>query len=208
MQTSLLSIDQQLDRLVSQQYFSMKMKTLEGFKKKQVYFSNESKLLNGQMSNDLDKRLSMLMSQESDARKEIDKLKDVEQRLEVDSEHKHRIVQTRKTQLQEVNQKRFDLQISTDSLQSKIKSLNIDQSVEEEQIWSLSKLSDKELVTNLKKTIIAKLKYTLKDKANFDKLEEYFQAHNQYNTDLKDLLNSKKNFQKLLSNLFLNISQN
>jgi len=97
-------------------------------------------------------------------------------------------------ELQEVNQRRFDLQIITDSLERKINQLGVDTEAEEETLWNLKKLSDKELIVKLKHAMIAKLRYTEKDKANFEKLEEYFSTMTEFSSDIKELSESKKTF--------------
>lgn len=100
-------------------------------------------------------------------------------------------------QLQQLNQSRFDIQISIDELNTKVIVLNVD--TDDRDLNKLRKMSDKELIQNLQKLMITKYKYTEKDKANFERLEEYFRAHNEYEAELKDLKVSTSTFYDIVS---------
>ena len=109
--------------------------------------------------------------------------------------------------LQKENQVNFDLRISIESFQTKIASLNIDDEDDAAALKELQHKSDKDLIQKLQKLMLNKIKYTEKDKANFQKLEEYFKAHNEYDSELKELKLSKKAFIKLVEHVDEQIAQ-
>lgn len=105
-------------------------------------------------------------------------------------------------ELQQHNQSRFDLQIGIEDFNSKLAVLNVDS--DDKELSKLRRLTDKELIQQLQRLMLTKLKYTEKDKANFQRLEEYFKSHNEFKSELKDLKVSKKVFLDMISNLILN----
>lgn len=90
--------------------------------------------------------------------------------------------------MQMINQSRFDTQINIDDLKNKMAVLNIDEDSSE--LKKIKNLKDKDLVNQLKNLMLNKLKYTEKDRINFERLEDYFKAHDEYKADLKDLHSS------------------
>ena len=143
---------------------------------------------------DLTRRREVKYLQKQALLDDIGKLKVEESSIESQQEAKKNEIFKLKLDMQEKNQKKFDFQIGIDSFDTKIKSLNVDESEEHEALWALKKRDNIELITMLKKMMIAKLKYTQKDKANFEKLEEYFTTHRQYDSELRELNKSKKTF--------------
>lgn len=131
---------------------------------------------------------SQVLDEKEKAVKQEEVLKSVKSNLEVDQ-----------LTLQIENQKKFDLQISIDGLQSKIVVLNVDLDLETRELKDLVPKSDKDLILKLKKLMLNKIKYTEKDKANFDRLEEYFRDLNEYGAELRDLKASKNTFLELMS---------
>lgn len=104
-------------------------------------------------------------------------------------------------ELQQKNQTRFDLQAALDSLEGKVRGLNVDCEREKAELRELKGKSDKELIKKLQKLMINKLKYTQQDKANFERLQEYFCAHGEYRAELEDLKESKKEFYSIIGTL-------
>lgn len=104
-------------------------------------------------------------------------------------------------ELQQKNQTRFDLQAALDSLEGKVRGLNVDCEREKAELRELKGKSDKELIKKLQKLMINKLKYTQQDKANFERLQEYFSAHGEYRAELEDLKESKKEFYSIIGTL-------
>lgn len=131
----------------------------------------------------------------------VEKIRGKVTRLTSEIEKIHTEVAKVSSTLQEANQRRFDLQMTIDNFESKMRALGIDEKSEEERLWALGKLNDKELIERLKRQMMAKLKYTQKDRTNFEKLEEHFKVYGEYNSEIKELNVSKKTFSKILGNL-------
>jgi len=143
---------------------------------------------------DLSRRREVKLQQKHSLQEDISKLKVQESTVESKHEAKKSEIFRLKLDMQEKNQKKFDFQIGIDNFDTKIKSLNVNEAEEHEALWALKKKDNIELISMLKKMMIAKLKYTQKDKANFEKLEEYFTTHRQYDSELRELHKSKKTF--------------
>lgn len=150
---------------------------------------------------DLLEKLRGYLSERKDARSAIKKAIESHRQAIAKSEDEQKAMKgkldTLQLQLQQMNQGRFDLQISIDELNTKIVVLNVD--TDDHDLSKLKKLTDKELIQQLQKLLITKMKYTEKDKANFQRLEDYFRSHNEYEAELKDLKDSKKTFYKVVS---------
>lgn len=150
---------------------------------------------------DLSRRREVKLQQKQSLQDDIGKLKSEETNVESRHEAKKSEIFRLKLDMQEKNQKKFDFQIGIDNFDTKIKSLNINEAEEHEALWALKKRDNIELIAMLKKMMIAKLKYTQKDKANFEKLEEYFTTHRQYDSELRELNKSKKTFAGIVGSL-------
>lgn len=150
---------------------------------------------------DLMEKLKKYLSERKDARATIKAA--IETNLQSITKHEEdqksmkRKLDTMQLQLQQMNQSRFDLQISIDELNTKVVILNVD--TEDKDLSKLKRMTDKELIQQLQKLLITKMKYTEKDKANFQRLEDYFRSHNEYESELKDLKDSKKTFYNVVS---------
>jgi len=131
---------------------------------------------------------NQVLDQKEKAAKQEEQLRLVKSNLETDQ-----------LSLQIENQKKFDLQISIDGLQSKTVILNVNLEEEQRELRDLASKPDKDLILKLKKLMLNKIKYTEKDKANFERLEEYFRDLNEYDAELRDLKASKGTFLELMS---------
>ena len=154
-----------------------------------------------QHAREIEGKVFEIEQKERELKVNFEKLKASSNRLNSDLEKSHKELTKISNLVQEANQKRFDLQIIVDNFEGKMKSLGIDEKAEEENLWAIGKLADKELIEKLKHQMMAKLKYTQKDRHNFEKLEEHFKVYGEYNSEIKELGNSKKAFSKLMGRL-------
>jgi len=175
-------------------------KTNEAYKIEQDMLELEAKRLKELIDNLNDYR-NKRDANKTSLKKEIDKLSANVSKVEEEL-RKHKLKQEEsQLQLQQVNQNRFDLQINLDGFQTKLAVLNVDEDTEGKELKALSRVSDKDLIGKLKDLMLNKLKYTDKDKVNFQRLEDYFKYHNEYKAEINDLKESKKTFYDIVENI-------
>lgn len=195
---------------VESQIESSTMNLLQANKQGQVIeaFQNQSRLESDlrtkghQQAVIIETRIADYEQKETGFKLQLQKLRDQFSRINLEADKIHNEVSQISKLLQEQNQHRFDIQITIDNFESKLKGLNIDAKQDETQLWQLGKKTDKELIELLKRQMMAKLKYTQKDRNNFEKLEEHFKVYGEYSSEIKELTASKKTFSKLVGNLF------
>jgi chromosome segregation protein len=146
-------------------------------------------------------RVHSIEIKERELKAASEKIKNELTKISAKFEKKQKKVAELSNNVKEINQSRFDLQIVIDSFESKLRSLDVDEGKEEEDIWELNKLDNKQLIDKLRNKMIAKLKYTQKDKSNFEKLESHFRVSSDYSSELKELVASKKSFHKIVGNI-------
>lgn len=180
---------------------------------KDVYNKKENSSLEVDMMNLEVKRLKTLLDSLKKFQKErlgfmkglkdnVENQKTTNSREEESLKKVKSILEEAQLELQVENQQKFDLQIAIDSLQSKMIVLNVNTEIDSNELRELVKKSDKELIQKLKRLMLNKIKYTEKDKANFERLEEYFKDLNEYDAELRDLKASKSTFLSLLSKFY------
>ena len=201
MQEELMRMDTYISKHEQQMVGYKKREEERSIRRQEVEVSTKNKTRVNEIRSDLDKRLSLKYNQKTVIMKELNDLKDKQSNIESELKRVKDDISKMKSELQERNQRRFDVQISVDNIEKKVVCLNVNESDEEELIWNLEKKSDKELIMKLKKMMIARLRYTEKDKANFEKLEEYFRTHGEYRTELKELNSGRKTFDSIMGNI-------
>ena len=198
-QDQLLSICKQLEYNEGH-LFEATHGTKELKKKEDKIAENEAKRLKV-LLNMLQRSLEEKQAARESVRQQIEGLKDSASKSEEALRRRKAALDCYQQELQETNQRRFDLQIAIDGFETKVAVLNVDEEVERKELKQLQRLSDKELIGALQKLMLNKLRYTEKDKANFERLEEYFRSHNEYESELRELKQSKREFLSLLGNL-------
>lgn len=115
-------------------------------------------------------------------------------KLEIEIRAKKSEVEKAQQELQGLTQSKFDLTLNIDTFSNKIEQLGISPSEHKDNLRKLAGKPDKDLVALLKNLLMSKLKYTDKDKVNFEKLEEYFEHHHEYEDELNNLKAGKRIF--------------
>jgi chromosome segregation ATPase len=180
------------------------------FRDKESTFMSKNMRRNEQLIQDLTSRLALKQSERKNMKNALVAAEENAARTEVIVAEKRKLLKEAQLQMQSLNQRRFDLQISTDTFEQKLANLNMDGDDEQhnKHINSLNKQTDLELVGKLKQLMIAKMKYTQKDKDNFEQLERFFLSHSQLEGELKNLDAGKIAFAQMTSTLPADIRHN
>ena len=115
-------------------------------------------------------------------------------KLDVELRAKKSDVERAQQDLQGYTQSKFDLTLNIDTFSSKLEQLGVVPHEHKDALKKLENKPDKDLVGLLKNILMSRMKYTDKDKVNFEKLEEYFENHHEYEDELKNLKAGKRIF--------------
>lgn len=203
LQETITRLDREEYLLNEKMVLSEKLALNKEFRDKESSFLSKTSRRNEELVADLTKRLQLKEAQRVHLKSALTVAEgnfyDVEKKLI----EKRKISREAQLELESLNQKRFDLQISTDTFEQKLQNLHIDMRDPEQKraMTTLEHKKDIDLVSLLKELMIAKLRYTQKDKANFEQLERFFETHTDLQGELENLNEGKKVLTEVASRL-------
>lgn len=202
---SISKLDREECGLHEKKVWSEKLTLNRQFRDKESSFVSKNSRRNEELVADLTKRLQLRETSRIQIRKALEAAEDNLLRSESMVNEKRKGLKEARLELQSLNQRRFDLQISTDTFEQKIQNLHIDKSDPEHKraLAVLEHKKDLDLVASLKELMIAKLRYTQKDKANFEQLERFFQTHTDLQGELENLTAGKKVFAEVAGKILV-----
>lgn len=198
LEKSLFEVESRLTRVRNQELEKKKFEMISTIRKRERELCSESIEVNDRRLENLDQIFENKKLNYERMKKEVSKLKELSNKMEIDYSGTKTLLGKAQLQVQELSQKRFDIQNNTDSLEGKVRGLNVDLDQEEDQIWKLDKLTDSKLIKELKNFMVAKFKYTQQDRSNFELLEAHFKTHSQYQAEVEDLSQSRHAFSKIV----------
>ena len=196
LQERISTLDRQECTLNEKQVLFQRLTLTKQFRDKESSYLSKYARRNEELVDNLTQRLVLQVEKKKQIKQVLTSAQQNKERGEGLVSEKRAALKEAKLELQSLNQRRFDLQISTDTFEHKLNSLHIETQDEEHKraLTLLEKHKDLELVGKLKELMIAKLKYTQKDKANFEQLERFFQTHHDLEDELKNLSSGKQTF--------------